>query len=424
VLLKPIDPQELEQCVRSALDMHALLDGNARLSEAIAARNRLLSQLSGELEETIQRRSEMLSRAKREWERTFDAIERPIAIVGKDRTVSRANLAYAAQGDREIRRVPGSKCHEVLFKRDTPCPNCPLDASLISGQMATSEIETPDGRAFSVHVFPGEELLSNQLVCTYLEITQERAQQRQLIQAEKLAALGRLAGGLAHEINNPLAAILSFSQLLKADGNHSDEDLEALNFIESNALRCKRIIQSMLHFSRQPAFAHEEGDLTASVREALLLFAVLMKTFPRAHLRTELATGLPNVLFDSNQVQQVILNLLTNAMHALKGGDGTITVRTYATETQVIAEVSDDGSGIKPEHLARIFEPTFTTKAAGSGTGFGLSIAQQIIATHRGQIEVDSTVGKGTTFRIRLPFATEALEASKASINLGAALAS
>ncbi len=420
IIFKPVDPEELVRCIAAALDMHEILAKNNLLSETLHARDVLLAQLSGTLEDAVTRRTQQLQKAKREWELTFDAIDRPIAIVDKDRKIKRANAAYArTTGQTDMVQVPKQKCHQVLFGRSEPCPNCPLIKSLEQGESATAEVDLGNGRFFQVQTFPADAEGGDTAVCIYRDITDEKLSHAAAIHTEKMAALGRLAGGVAHEINNPLAAILAFTQIMLAESTRTTQDMEMLKMLESSAQRCKRILDSMLRFSRQPTFKLQATDLEATVKDAVLLFEVMLRTYPRAVLDVSFP-ALPQVSIDSNQIQQVILNLLQNALQALPEGKGTLKIAAQEAEDMVRLEVADTGTGIKEEHLAKIFDPTFTTKAPGAGTGFGLSIAQSIVASHRGRIEVQSAVGQGTTFYIWLPRADRAAVESDAQKAAGA----
>jgi two-component system NtrC family sensor kinase len=219
-----------------------------------------------------------------------------------------------------------------------------------------------------------------------------------------MAAVGQLAGGVAHEINNPLAGILTFAQLMKRDIGRAYHDLESLQLIEESALRCKRIVESLLQFSRR---SHESDkrpfDLNRCVEDAAFLFRAQLKKSPHATLDVKAETDLPAVIGDTGQLGQVLLNLLQNGLYALEGKQGTLEVTTGRRDTQVFFTVEDTGAGIEPSVLPRIFEPSFTTKPPGQGTGLGLAIAYRIVQDHGGRFEVHSRPGEGSTFTVLLP---------------------
>jgi two-component system NtrC family sensor kinase len=209
---------------------------------------------------------------------------------------------------------------------------------------------------------------------------------------------------VAHEINNPLGGILAFSQLMKRDAGRSADDYEALEMIESSALRCKRIVESLLKFSRRSREEDRRAlDVNRCVEDAVVLFRAQLKGAPEAKLELKLADGLPQLYGDSVQLGQVVLNLLQNALQALPGQRGALTVETARTDGRLAIVVRDTGTGIRPEHLPHIFEPSFTTKPPGEGTGLGLAIAYRIIEDHGGNFTVASEPGAGSTFTVHLP---------------------
>jgi signal transduction histidine kinase len=220
----------------------------------------------------------------------------------------------------------------------------------------------------------------------------------ELLRAEKLSAVGVLAAGVAHEINNPLTTILGYAKLLAED----HPDVAALGLVAEEALRVQEIIRHLLDFSRQEPGARGPLDVNAAVGRTLKLIQPQLRK-RGITLRTELSHLLPPVTADGRRLEQVFVNLAQNAAHAMDGG-GTLTVRTHASDSQVAVEFQDTGIGISAAELPRVFEPFFTTKGPGVGTGLGLAISREIIAEHGGQLEVESAgSGLGATFRVRLP---------------------
>ena len=231
------------------------------------------------------------------------------------------------------------------------------------------------------------------------------ATRRQIGQSEKQASIGRLAAGVAHEINNPLTGVLTFSHLLREKENLDEQDRGDLDLIIQEATRASEIVRGLLDFARERPAAKEPMDVNEVVRRTLRLLGN-QKAFQQIVIVEDLADGLPQVDGDVNQLQQVLLNLSLNACEAMPGG-GTLLVSTAAQDENVLVRVTDTGCGIKAEHLDRIFEPFFSTKAVGKGTGLGLSVSYGIIQQHGGELEVDSEEGKGTTFTIVLPAAED-----------------
>ncbi len=227
--------------------------------------------------------------------------------------------------------------------------------------------------------------------------------QVQLMQAEKIASLGRLAAGVAHEINNPLAGILIYAELLERQCQTGTFDRDYLTEIINQTLRCQQIVTRLLEFSRQSLGQKSHFDVNEVLLRCLDLISH-QAIFHNIEVQTGLEQEIPEILGDPGQVQQVFTNLLLNAADAMQGhGKITVTSRFDRRKDEVILQFADTGCGIPPEIRDKIFEPFFTTKAPGKGTGLGLAIVYSIVQRHGGTIEVDSTPGQGTTFTIRLP---------------------
>ncbi len=239
------------------------------------------------------------------------------------------------------------------------------------------------------------------------DVTEEKLLAAQLLQREKLAAVGQLVSGVAHELNNPLAGIMAFAQLLENSAEVTADERDAVETIHKEAKRAAKIVSNLLLFARQRDPERTSTDLNRVMVDTLELRRYVLRT-QQVEVVTELDPNLPLVWADSFQLQQVVLNLLTNAEHALRGVDGgrRITLATRRVGHRVVASVADTGPGIPHAALDHIFNPFFTTKAVGEGTGLGLSISDGIVRQHGGQITVRSTPGNGATFSIELPMTT------------------
>ena len=229
------------------------------------------------------------------------------------------------------------------------------------------------------------------------------AMQVRVAQSERLASLGMLAAGVAHEVNNPLGGILALTALTLEDMPKDHPDRENLEEVIRQTERCRDIVKGLLEFSRQSRSNQELVDLNRILEETLALVSK-QSMFFNISLVSSLAANLPPVMADRSQIQQVFINILMNAVQAMKER-GTLSVATRHAGNSVEVAISDTGCGIPQEQISRIFDPFFTTKDSGQGTGLGLSIAYGIVTTHRGTISVQSEVGKGSTFTIRMPVA-------------------
>ena len=235
-----------------------------------------------------------------------------------------------------------------------------------------------------------------------LQRTQELQQvQDQLVHAGKMAALGELAAGVAHEINNPLTGVLTFSSLLlkKVDPNHPwKKDLET---IVQQTSRCRNIVKGLLDFARQRKPDKREWDVHMIIEKILSLLEQ-QAPFQNIEIIKEFK-ALPMLFIDGDQIQQVFMNIMLNAADAMAGNGGRLTIRTALTDEMAEVSFTDTGCGIPKEYLTKLFDPFFTTKTTGKGTGLGLAISYGIVKSHNGDIKVESEAGKGSTFRVKLP---------------------
>ena len=232
-------------------------------------------------------------------------------------------------------------------------------------------------------------------------MAQLRAAQQQLIQSEKLSAVGQLTAGIVHDVKNPLAIIRGLAELREDDPDLDEANRTNLAIIRENVKRASRIVSDLMTFARQSEVEVLEGDLRATV-ETVLRLTNYMAREARVDVHPELPATAVIATYDPRLLEQVLVNLIQNAIQAMPQG-GRLTVRVAQTGETATVAVQDTGTGIAPEVLGRIFDPFFTTKPAGQGTGLGLSVSYGIVARHGGQIEVDSAPGQGATFTIRLP---------------------
>lgn len=238
------------------------------------------------------------------------------------------------------------------------------------------------------------------------DVTDDRRLAEQLLQQEKLAAIGQLVSGVAHELNNPLAGVMAYTELLITSSLAAEEPetRQALETIRHEAMRASKIVSHLLTFARRQPSERVEVDLNGIVNDTLALRRYAIRT-AQIELDVELDPALPRTWADPFQLQQVLLNLLTNAEQALSDWAGVrrIAVRTRREGDRLVIAVSDSGPGVPPEQRDRIFNPFFTTKPVGQGTGLGLSISDGIVREHGGRIRVESQGGEGATFVVEVP---------------------
>jgi len=392
---KPWDDGHLLITIQSAIDQFWTVEENARLHALVEERNAELERLNRDLDGKLAARSAALVRAAQEWRACFDAMGDPLAIMRAGGCeVVRANAAFARAAGVAVNRLAGLRCTDHVYGA-LPCPSrCLMPA-------AGAEREATFGeRTWLIRSFPFE--AEEALVVVFKDVTDEREVSRRLSHAEKMSAVGQLAGGVAHEINNPLGGILAFTQLMSREDRSAD-DAENLRLIQDAAMRAKKIVESLLRFSRRPQ-SEEKGpvDLARVADDALLLARPQLKTGDVEVVRAfQPATAIGS----ANQLQQIALNLLVNAVQAVAGaGRITVTVGPGAPGRVRLA-VADTGPGVRPEIAKRIFEPFFTTKPEGQGTGLGLSICYQIAEDHGGSIKLEAPAGRGACFVLELPAA-------------------
>jgi PAS domain S-box-containing protein len=235
----------------------------------------------------------------------------------------------------------------------------------------------------------------------FTDLTERVNLEDQLQQAEKLSSIGLLAAGVAHEVNTPLAVITSNAQMLMRQMDPDDPRARTLDKIIAQAFRASEIANNLLKFSRVGGSEYSDLDVNRVITESLSLVEPMLKA-ARITVHSQLKPSMPRVYGNSGKLQQVFMNLIMNARDAMPRG-GELTIATEAEDSTVHVEVSDNGVGIPADHLNKIFDPFFTTKGTSRGTGLGLAVTYGIIREHSGSIQVDSVVGRGTTFRLEFP---------------------
>jgi two-component system NtrC family sensor kinase len=331
------------------------------------------------------------------WEQTFDSMKDPIALVDMDYEVIRANKKFSES-------PAGRTCHESFAGRLDVCPGCPVARALKEKTPESGPIKV-GGRTYQVYSYP---ILTENggratnVVNQYVDITESQELYLKVLQSEKMGAIGKLAGHIAHELNNPLTGIRSLSQVLI----HETTPGEALNSdlieIEKASLRSQKIIKNLLEFS----LSDSQPQVLVSLDDIVEKTLPMLKTALRSHrFHMKLNSKHSLVQAEPHLLQQVVFNLVNNACQAMKDA-GTLSVTSRVLEgepNQVELVIGDTGPGIPVAIQAKIFEAFFTTKKEGLGTGLGLSMAKSVVERFGGLIRFESTPGQGTQFIITLP---------------------
>ena len=312
-------------------------------------------------------------------------------------------------------------CHAIFRGREEPCEDCVLRDALAANRVCRQNaiIRVDDRhRQFAITASPLRDSAGQptDILVVKRDVTLEKEFQAKYYHAEKMATIGLLAAGVAHEINNPLTSIQGFAEGLQQrmarlaaslDDTALQSDFEEyLDIIRKECRRCSRIVQSLLTFSPRKTTELSLIHLNPLVRNVLRILHHKLKQYPEDLIQIHLKPDLPAIKGNAAELEQVILNLILNAFDAV-GQGGKITIRTaMGSEEWVVLEVKDNGCGIPADHLPKLFEPFFTTKPVGQGIGIGLSTCYHIIQVHKGEIAVKSATGQGSRFTVRLPVTT------------------
>lgn len=341
-----------------------------------------------------------LARSQELLQTVFNGITDLVVLLDRDCRIKMVNRAFLARYGVDFTRMDSQRCGELAGPL-CPFAECAVLASGELGRAVTREVGLAGGEIFLVHFYPvlADDGVLQNIVCYGKEITEEKQREQRTQQTEKLAAIGQLAAGVAHEINNPLGVILCHAELLK--NSLSERELADIKTIEKHALNCKRIVADLLNFARGREQIRTPTSLNQVLEEVLDLTAAQFRQ-QDITVETALAPDLPLLELDPDRIKQVFLNIMINAAQAL-AGPGKISVYSRQRGGWVEAEVADNGRGIPPHQRERIFEPFFTTKPPGQGTGLGLSVSYGIVRNHDGEIKVSSEPGRGTRVTVILP---------------------
>ncbi len=380
---KPWDDGVLRLSVAAAADEAHTRQANERLSALLLERNEALEHLAATLEEKVEARSREVAQLSAEWELVLDAVDDPLAVLDPAGAVRRSNRAFRERfGD-------GARIADDARRAIAEHPGAwPAHAATAAG-----------GRTYRLRAFA----TPAGVLCSLRDATEEERRERQARHAEAMQAVGLLAGGVVHELNSPLAAILAFADLLTADAGRRDADVEALSMIQRAAKRAARITEGLQRLARKGDEAERVPvSIPALFEDVVILFSPQLRGTP-IELWVDPPSPTLQVTGSPSALSQLVVHLVRNAIQALEGRRGTIRLSARPREDRVIVTVADDGPGIEPALLERIWEPFFTTRKGPEGTGLGLPMAASIAQAHGGTLRVASEPGQGTRFEIELP---------------------
>ncbi|MGX9367380.1 two-component system sensor histidine kinase NtrB [Desulfoplanes sp. PS50] len=361
-----------------------------------------------------------LEQKRRAVQDILNGIPDVVAVVSADyRVLSVNNAFFETYGSRDFL---GESCYRVFKGLNKPCSPCPLHVASEEGQKVCRQLQimNVDGEKRQIEcsaaLMAGSGDTPDNVLLLHRDVTIEKEYQAKYFLAERMATVGLLAEGVAHEINNPLTSIRGFAEALSGyldrlatcikEGESCSELLaifdEYLSILLKECSRCSEIAQNLLGFGYRDVRSMSIVSVNNVIQNCLKLLHPRLSKLPDGLIELSLSEEGPCVVGHSGELMQVTLNLILNALHAVEAS-GTIHIASYALESMVLIQVSDTGYGIAPENLDKIFDPFFTTKSPGSGIGIGLSTCYNIITKHGGEITVSSDEGKGAVFEIILP---------------------
>jgi two-component system, NtrC family, sensor kinase len=338
----------------------------------------------------------------------FDHLPFSLYIIDTDYRLAAINKNRAQRSGQPAQALVGQTCYQALFGRPNPCPECRVRETFNTGRVThRSErrtISLEDASEWEIQSFPvlDEDEQAVQAVLLEQDNTERRHLEAILTQSEKLAAIGQLAAGVAHEINNPLTAIIANAQILHRELPDNSDLQESVDLIARAGGRAAQVVRNLLDFARKEEYHLGLTDVNETMERALELVQHELLAHG-VRLQFDPDANLPLILASQDHLQSVWLNLLLNAIDSMDKTPGEVRVLTRRVKDEIQVSVADNGKGISPERLRRIFEPFYTTKAAGRGTGLGLSVSHRIVKQHNGSIRVESQVGVGSTFTVILP---------------------
>lgn len=339
----------------------------------------------------------------------FDSIPASVYIIDRNYALVAINRSRALRAGIAPNQLVGKRCYESLFHASDPCPGCEVSDTFFSGiltnrnQRFWSDNDTATEWEISTYPIVDNNDLAIQAILFEQDVTEKRHLEMELVQSEKLAAVGQLAAGVAHEINNPLAAVIANAQILLRDLPKKEKDwIESVMIIETAGQRAGNVVKNLLGLARKELTEFIPIDLNESIQNTLNLLAHELLTHD-IKIHFDKGEDFPKLLASRENLQSVWINIIMNAIEAIDQNTGEINIATRYKEGEFTITIRDNGPGIHENQIGKIFEPFFTTKSPVKGTGLGLSVVHRIIKSHGGRIMVESEIGRGTQFTIMLP---------------------
>jgi len=408
VLINPLESMLTED----RIDLIQILTG--ALANALY-NARLFAQLKVSTADLEASRYELLN-SRNTLRALFDNLPTSIYIVDSVYTIIAINMSRVNRLGEKPSHLVGRKCYEKLYNRTSPCPDCRVHETFADGRItnriAREQSESDSYIEWEVSTFP---IFNNaaepaQTIVTEYDVTEKRLLEADLIQSEKMAAIGQLAAGVAHEIYNPLTAIIANTQMIRRILPGVNEDLyESLDLIEHAGIRASQVIRTLLSAARKDEYENAVIDINMTIENSLSLLGHEIIKRPIA-IQKDLQEDLPPIYSNQNHLQGIWINLVMNAIDALDPKGGQITITSRYKDNQFFVSVADNGKGISKNKINRVFEPYFTTKSPNHGTGLGLSVCLRVVKQHGGTIHVESRPERGSKFTVQLPNRPETVQ--------------
>ena len=354
----------------------------------------------------------------------LDEVEEGVALVSPACRILHANRAFARLSGIDQALIAGMDCHKALVGRDTPCfdtpDKCPVLGAIRTGEVASRTVET-GSRTLGVKAYPIRQRADAQPSVALMVVTDETSKvehEKQLMHSQKMEAIGMLAGGITHYFKNVLTSISSYSELISTHAAATAEIAQYARIIERSSDKAAEAVGQLLDFARSGYVEGQPVDLNAVIGETMQMASRLIPS--SIEVRLDLDDALPHVEGSAGQIEQALINLIINARDAMPDG-GSLSVTTSAIDIPerpsapnefiapgryALVAVADTGKGIPKDALEHVYQPFYTTKPPGEGTGLGLAMTYRIIKRHRGYITLESRPGKGTEFHIHIPLAS------------------